>query len=210
MERQEAPPPPPPQRFPLLPPPLPPYLIADPSSCPPPIDTHQVLADINSLAGLASSGSTSAGTDGCSTHTGDGARYGASFVMSEYGAAMEEITARRLEKRSKAGASRRVRKAATPRFEFQTRSEDDVLDDGYRWRKYGQKAVKNSTHPRSYFRCAHTACDVKKQVQRLSEDTSIVVTTYEGVHNHPSEEIMETLSPLLRQIQLLSRFSPDK
>ncbi|KAF7801282.1 dicarboxylate transporter 1, chloroplastic-like [Senna tora] len=29
-----------------------------------------------------------------------------------------------------------------------TRSADDVLDDGYRWRKYGQKAVKNSIYPR--------------------------------------------------------------
>jgi len=43
----------------------------------------------------------------------------------------------------------RVKKATrVPRFAFQTRSADDILDDGYRWRKYGQKAVKNSTYPR--------------------------------------------------------------
>jgi WRKY DNA -binding domain len=35
-----------------------------------------------------------------------------------------------------------------PRFCFQTRSDVDVLDDGYKWRKYGQKVVKNSLHPR--------------------------------------------------------------
>ena len=34
------------------------------------------------------------------------------------------------------------------RFAFQTRSHVDILDDGYRWRKYGQKAVKNSKFPR--------------------------------------------------------------
>ncbi|GMP43646.1 hypothetical protein CsSME_00012925 [Camellia sinensis var. sinensis] len=44
----------------------------------------------------------------------------------------------------------RGKKAARPRFAFQTRSEDDILDDGYRWRKYGQKSVKNNTHPRNY------------------------------------------------------------
>ncbi|KAI8545043.1 hypothetical protein RHMOL_Rhmol07G0012500 [Rhododendron molle] len=41
----------------------------------------------------------------------------------------------------------RVRKATRPRFAFQTKSADDILDDGYRWRKYGQKAVKNSIYP---------------------------------------------------------------
>ncbi|KAI6702532.1 hypothetical protein NL676_011668 [Syzygium grande] len=212
MERQEAPPPPPPQRvsLPLLLPQKPPYLVTDSSLHPPPIDDHQVFTDINDLASLASGGSTSAGINGGSAINGDNARHEAPLVMSEDGTAVEGITGRRLEKRSKAATSSRTRKAVSPRFEFQTRSEDDVLDDGYRWRKYGQKAVKNSTHPRSYYRCVHTTCDVKKQVQRLSEDTSIVVTTYEGVHNHPSEKIMETLSPLLRQIQLLSRFSPDK
>jgi hypothetical protein len=29
-----------------------------------------------------------------------------------------------------------------------TKSEVDHLEDGYRWRKYGQKAVKNSPYPR--------------------------------------------------------------
>jgi len=29
------------------------------------------------------------------------------------------------------------------------RSDDDeVLDDGYKWRKYGKKSVKNSPNPR--------------------------------------------------------------
>ncbi|KAK4425974.1 putative WRKY transcription factor 48 [Sesamum alatum] len=72
-----------------------------------------------------------------------------------------------------------------PRFAFMTKSEVDHLDDGYRWRKYGQKAVKNSPFPRSYYRCTSTACGVKKRVERSSEDPSIVVTTYEGTHTHP-------------------------
>ncbi|XP_023877759.1 probable WRKY transcription factor 43 [Quercus suber] len=107
------------------------------------------------------------------------------------------------EKRKSGG---RIKKATRPRFAFQTRSADDILDDGYRWRKYGQKAVKNSVYPRSYYRCTHHTCNVKKQVQRLSKDTSIVVTTYEGIHNHPCEKLMETLTPLLKQMQFLSRF----
>ncbi|KAM7468483.1 hypothetical protein LguiB_016045 [Lonicera macranthoides] len=37
-----------------------------------------------------------------------------------------------------------------PRFAFMTKSEVDHLEDGYRWRKYGQKAVKNSPFPRLY------------------------------------------------------------
>lgn len=35
-----------------------------------------------------------------------------------------------------------------PRFAFMTKSEVDHLDDGFRWRKYGQKAVKNAPFPR--------------------------------------------------------------
>ncbi|CAM0944999.1 unnamed protein product [Alopecurus aequalis] len=76
------------------------------------------------------------------------------------------------------------RKMREPRFCFQTRSDVDVLDDGYKWRKYGQKVVKNSLHPRSYFRCTHSNCRVKKRVERLSTDCRMVITTYEGRHTH--------------------------
>ncbi|XP_074559735.1 putative WRKY transcription factor 12 [Curcuma longa] len=76
------------------------------------------------------------------------------------------------------------RKMREPRFCFQTRSDVDVLDDGYKWRKYGQKVVKNSLHPRSYYRCTHSNCRVKKRVERLSEDCRMVITTYEGRHTH--------------------------
>ncbi|XP_022880985.1 probable WRKY transcription factor 56 [Olea europaea var. sylvestris] len=41
------------------------------------------------------------------------------------------------------------KKSRKPKYAFQTRSQVDVLDDGYRWRKYGQKAVKNNRFPRS-------------------------------------------------------------
>ncbi|KAJ8467607.1 hypothetical protein OPV22_030159 [Ensete ventricosum] len=73
-----------------------------------------------------------------------------------------------------------------PRFAFKTRSEVDHLEDGYRWRKYGQKAVKNSPFPRSYYRCTTATCGVKKRVERSSDDPAVVVTTYEGQHTHPS------------------------
>ncbi|XP_073125555.1 WRKY transcription factor 28-like [Henckelia pumila] len=76
------------------------------------------------------------------------------------------------------------KKQREPRFAFVTKSEIDQLEDGYRWRKYGQKAVKNSPYPRSYYRCTTPKCPVKKRVERSFQDPSTVVTTYEGQHNH--------------------------
>ena len=43
------------------------------------------------------------------------------------------------------GATRAIRE---PRVVVQTTSEVDILDDGYRWRKYGQKVVKGNPNPR--------------------------------------------------------------
>ncbi|KAK8965301.1 putative WRKY transcription factor 12 [Platanthera guangdongensis] len=42
---------------------------------------------------------------------------------------------------SERGKMKMRRKMREPRFCFQTRSDVDVLDDGYKWRKYGQKLL---------------------------------------------------------------------
>ncbi|KAK6928154.1 WRKY domain [Dillenia turbinata] len=71
-----------------------------------------------------------------------------------------------------------------PRIVVQTRSEVDLLDDGYKWRKYGQKVVKGNPYPRSYYKCTTAGCNVRKHVERASVDPKAVITTYEGKHNH--------------------------
>ncbi|KAL4369396.1 hypothetical protein GQ457_05G016820 [Hibiscus cannabinus] len=81
-------------------------------------------------------------------------------------------------------ATKKEKRQKEPRFAFLTKSEVDNLEDGYRWRKYGQKAVKNSPYPRSYYRCTSPKCGVKKRVERSFQDPSVVITTYEGKHNH--------------------------
>ncbi|XP_068666347.1 probable WRKY transcription factor 75 [Aristolochia californica] len=98
------------------------------------------------------------------------------------------------------------KKIKKPRYAFQTRSQVDILDDGYRWRKYGQKAVKNNKFPRSYYRCTYQGCNVKKQVQRLSKDEGVVVTTYEGMHTHHIEKSTDNFEHILTQMQIYSSF----
>lgn len=37
---------------------------------------------------------------------------------------------------------------------------------------------------RSYYRCSNAGCTVKKHVERASHDPKVVITTYEGKHDH--------------------------
>ncbi|KAI7998167.1 putative WRKY transcription factor 75 [Camellia lanceoleosa] len=110
------------------------------------------------------------------------------------------------EVKSSSGKKKGDTKIRKPRYAFQTRSQVDILDDGYRWRKYGQKAVKNNKFPRSYYRCTHQGCNVKKQVQRLSKDEGVVVTTYDGMHSHPIEKSTDNFEHILSQMQIYSAF----
>lgn len=58
-------------------------------------------------------------------------------------------------------------------------------DDGYSWRKYGQKDILGAKYPRSYYRCTYRLgrnCWATKQVQRSDEDPTIFEITYKGTH----------------------------
>ncbi|XP_022746382.1 probable WRKY transcription factor 70 [Durio zibethinus] len=60
-----------------------------------------------------------------------------------------------------------------------------TMEDGHAWRKYGQKEILNSKHPRSYFRCTRKydqGCRATKQVQRMEDDSQMYQTTYIGTH----------------------------
>nr|KYP53762.1 WRKY transcription factor 55 [Cajanus cajan] len=79
-------------------------------------------------------------------------------------------------------------------------------EDGFTWRKYGQKEILGSKYPRSYYRCTHQKlyeCQAKKQVQRLDDNPNIFEVTYRGKHTcHMSSTAPSSSSSLPLQ-QLL-------
>lgn len=62
----------------------------------------------------------------------------------------------------------------------------DIPPDDYSWRKYGQKPIKGSPHPRGYYKCSSVKdCPARKHIERAMDDPSMLIVTYESDHNHP-------------------------
>ncbi|CAI9777446.1 unnamed protein product [Fraxinus pennsylvanica] len=61
----------------------------------------------------------------------------------------------------------------------------DIPPDNYSWRKYGQKPIKGSPYPRSYYKCSSVnGCPARKHVERALDEPTMLIVTYEGDHKH--------------------------
>nr|GEU81082.1 probable WRKY transcription factor 70 [Tanacetum cinerariifolium] len=66
-----------------------------------------------------------------------------------------------------------------------TKITSTLIDDGYGWRKYGQKAILDAKHQRNYYRCTHKieqGCQATKQVQKTDDVPPKYKITYNGHH----------------------------
>ncbi|KAG5249373.1 WRKY transcription factor [Salix suchowensis] len=83
------------------------------------------------------------------------------------------------------GAAKSKRRKNQHKKVVQHVKEDGLSSDMWAWRKYGQKPIKGSPYPRSYYRCSSLkGCLARKQVERSRTDPSIFIITYTAEHNH--------------------------
>ncbi|GMJ06243.1 hypothetical protein HRI_004293400 [Hibiscus trionum] len=76
---------------------------------------------------------------------------------------------------------------------------DGLQSDIWAWRKYGQKPIKGSPHPRSYYRCSSSkGCLARKQVERSCTDPGVFIITYTAEHSHGHPSRRNSLSGTTR------------
>lgn len=81
-------------------------------------------------------------------------------------------------------------------------------NDGYGWRKYGQKQVKKSENPRSYFKCTYPNC-VSKKIVETASDGQITEIIYKGGHSHPKPEFTKRPSGSTSSANARRVFNPS-
>ncbi|XP_059429718.1 probable WRKY transcription factor 20 isoform X2 [Corylus avellana] len=89
-------------------------------------------------------------------------------------------------------------------------------EDGYEWRKYGQKFIKN-IGKFSYFKCQRSNCSAKKRAEWSASKPGTLRVVYEGVHTHdlPATESASsgqsgTSSSTANQYDLLTQVFGDR
>ncbi|WOK96722.1 hypothetical protein Cni_G05429 [Canna indica] len=71
------------------------------------------------------------------------------------------------------------------------------IEDGYTWRKYGQKIIHGATNQRSYYRCTHKHdrdCQATRQVQK-TEGNTLYAITYMGEHTCTDAKLPNQRTP---------------
>ncbi|KAL1210431.1 putative WRKY transcription factor 11 [Cardamine amara subsp. amara] len=91
--------------------------------------------------------------------------------------------------------SRKNRMKRTVRVPAISAKIADIPPDEYSWRKYGQKPIKGSPHPRGYYKCStFKECPARKHVERALDDPAMLIVTYEGEHRHNQSAMQENIS----------------
>lgn len=109
---------------------------------------------------------------------------GDKFDDEEEGNSNDQLRRGRMKERGVGYAVPLVRNVKEPKIVLHAAGDVGTTNDGYRWRKYGQKKVKGNPHPRSYYRCTSAGCPVRKHMERAADDTMDIIVTYEGIHDH--------------------------
>ncbi|CAI9755477.1 unnamed protein product [Fraxinus pennsylvanica] len=79
-------------------------------------------------------------------------------------------------------------------------SAEGLTSDIWAWRKYGQKPIKGSPHPRSYYRCSSSkGCLARKQVEQSYTDPGMFIITYTAEHSHSKPTRRNSLAGTIRQ-----------
>ncbi|KAL3844544.1 hypothetical protein ACJIZ3_001947 [Penstemon smallii] len=77
---------------------------------------------------------------------------------------------------------------------------EELGSDMWAWRKYGQKPIKGSPYPRSYYRCSSSkVCLARKQVEQSCTDPGMYIVTYTEEHNHSQPTRRNSLAGTVRQ-----------
>ncbi|KFK32653.1 hypothetical protein AALP_AA6G271000 [Arabis alpina] len=94
--------------------------------------------------------------------------------------------------------SRKNRMKRTVRVPAISAKIADIPPDEFSWRKYGQKPIKGSPHPRGYYKCStFRGCPARKHVERALDDQTMLIVTYEGEHRHNQSAMQENTSPTM-------------
>mmetsp|Transcript_25750 Transcript_25750/g.41194 ORF Transcript_25750/g.41194 Transcript_25750/m.41194 type:complete len:336 (-) Transcript_25750:1761-2768(-) len=85
-------------------------------------------------------------------------------------------------------------------------TSDVRIDDGYRWRKYGQKLVKGSPFPRSYYKCTSGTFTMQKHVEQSADNPKLFLVTYHVEQTQANDMYakLKELGPMLSDITIHS------
>ncbi|CAN6332691.1 unnamed protein product [Urochloa humidicola] len=77
-----------------------------------------------------------------------------------------------------------------------------TMEDGFIWRKYGQKVIHGSKYQRLYFRCTYKddhGCMARRQVQQSEADPSVYLINYFGEHTccRDDNDVAESTAPFV-------------